>query len=480
MLMNVVDAISDQNLLGQWFAGPSWDSWRAVLKGAFALPMTPEEFVVFGELAGGRAPPGKRVRELWIVAGRRAGKDSIASAIAAWAAAGTDYRPLLRPGEAATVMCLAVDRDQAKIVSRYARAYFHHNKMLAPLVVNETANTIALETGAELTVTTNSFRGLRGRSVACAVLDEIAFWRSEDSANPDMEVYQALMPGLATLPDAMLVGISSPYRRGGLLYRKWREHFGKDGDDVLVIHAPSRKLNPTLKQKVVDDALEEDSAAARAEWLAEWRDDVLTFVNREVVEASVTSGVLVRPPLRSQWYVGFVDPSGGSSDSFTCGIAHREGPRVVLDLIAERRPPFNPDAVVREFSETLKCYRISRVVGDRYAAGWPPEAFRKQGIVYEPSDKVKSEIYLTCLPLLNSGLVDLLDDKRLIAQLCGLERRTARGGRDSIDHAPGAHDDVANSCCGALVRAMAKAPMRIHPSVVERAGWPARPPLIAW
>ncbi len=104
----------------------------------------------------------------------------------------------------------------------------------------------------------------------------------------------------------------------------------------------------------------------------------------------------------------------------------------------------------------------------------------KQGVVYEPSDKVKSEIYLTCLPLLNSGLVDLLDDKRLIAQLCGLERRTARGGRDSIDHAPGAHDDVANSCCGALVRAMAKAPMRIHPSVVERAGWPARPPLIAW
>jgi hypothetical protein len=124
--MNVVDAISDQNLLGQWFAGPSWSAWRAVLKGAFALPMTPEELVVFGELAGGRAPPRKRVRELWIVAGRRAGKDSIASAIAAWAAAGTDYRPLLRPGEAATVMCLAVDRDQAKIVSRYARAYFHH------------------------------------------------------------------------------------------------------------------------------------------------------------------------------------------------------------------------------------------------------------------------------------------------------------------------------------------------------------------
>jgi hypothetical protein len=56
------------------------------------------------------------------------------------------------------------------------------------------------------------------------------------------------------------------------------------------------------------------------------------------------------------------------------------------------------------------------------------------------------------LPLLNSRRVDLLDNKRLFNQISGLERRTARGGRDSIDHAPGAHDDVGNSAAGALVR----------------------------
>jgi len=48
----------------------------------------------------------------------------------------------------------------------------------------------------------------------------------------------------------------------------------------------------------------------------------------------------------------------------------------------------------------------------------------------------------------------LLDHPKLIAQLSGLERRTARSGRDSIDHAPGAHDDVANSCAGALLSAL--------------------------
>jgi len=39
----------------------------------------------------------------------------------------------------------------------------------------------------------------------------------------------------------------------------------------------------------------------------------------------------------------------------------------------------------------------------------------------------------------------------MIAQFLGLERRTARGGRDSIDHGPGGRDDVANTVAGALV-----------------------------
>jgi hypothetical protein len=43
---------------------------------------------------------------------------------------------------------------------------------------------------------------------------------------------------------------------------------------------------------------------------------------------------------------------------------------------------------------------------------------------------------------------------RLVSQLCGLERRTARGGRDSIDHPPGAHDDLANSAAGAVASAI--------------------------
>jgi hypothetical protein len=63
----------------------------------------------------------------------------------------------------------------------------------------------------------------------------------------------------------------------------------------------------------------------------------------------------------------------------------------------------------------------------------------------------RSELYLAFLPLLNSGRVDLLDNARMVAQFVGLERRSSRAGRDTVDHAPGAHDDVANAVAGALV-----------------------------
>ena len=50
----------------------------------------------------------------------------------------------------------------------------------------------------------------------------------------------------------------------------------------------------------------------------------------------------------------------------------------------------------------------------------------------------------------------------LTAQLCSLERRTARGGRDSIDHPPRARDDVANAVAGALTVALASRGRSLH------------------
>jgi len=264
-------------------------------------------------------------------------------------------------------------------------------------------------------------------------------------------VLNALRPGMVTIPNAMLLCASSPYARRGALWDAHRRHFGKDGDPILVWHAGARTMNPTVPQRVIDEATERDPAWAAAEYGAQFRSDVQSFVSREAVEACVSLGVRERPPVSGVRYSAFVDPSGGSADSMTVAVAHREkGGDTILDAIRERRPPFSPEAVVADFAGLLKSYRITTIAGDRYAGEWPRERLREHGITYDPADKPKSDLYRDLLPAINSRTVDLLDSDRLLNQLVGLERRTARGGRDSIDHAPGGHDDLANAVAGVV------------------------------
>jgi hypothetical protein len=248
--------------------------------------------------------------------------------------------------------------------------------------------------------------------------------------------------------------MSSPYAKAGEIYAAFKRDYGPDGDElILVAKAASRTMNSTLPQRVVDRAYERDAASARAEYDAEFRDDVLNFIDAETVAAAIETGVSVRAMLAGMGYVAFTDPSGGSSDSFTLAIAHAEGERVVLDFIGERRAPFSPSSVVEEFAGVLKEYRLSRVTGDRYAGAWPTESFAAHGITYQPSELNRSELYLATLPLLNSGRVALLDNQRMATQFVGLERRTSRSGKDTVDHGRGGHDDVANAVAGALVLA---------------------------
>jgi len=207
-------------------------------------------------------------------------------------------------------------------------------------------------------------------------------------------------------------------------------------------------MNPSVSQQVIDAATERDPASAAAEWLAEFRSDIESFINREAVEACIAWGVRERAPMQSVRYYGFVDPSGGSADSMTLATGHREDDIVVVDALREIKPPFSPESAVAEFSGLLKSYHVIKITGDRYAGEWPRERFREHGIVYEPAQKPKSDLYRDLLPAINSRKLDLLDDARLLTQLVSLERRTARGGRDSIDHAPGAHDDLANAVAG--------------------------------
>jgi hypothetical protein len=460
-------ALLDGRLLGAGLGDPaSWRVWLTILRAAFGLPLDDDEHEVFRRVAGGRSVPSKRVSELWCLAGRRSGKSRMAAALGVYFAAFVQHK--LAAGEVGMVLILAGTVDQAKVVFHYVRGFIAASPLLRGEVAVERASELILKNGISIGVHSNSFRSIRGRTLCAAIFDEVAFWRDAESVSPDIEVYTAIKPALMTLKGP-LIGISSPYRKHGLMHGKHRDHFGVDGD-VLVVQAASTVLNPSLDDEDIAAQRAIDPAAARSEWDAEFRQDISAYLDEEVLEQAVDHGrPLELPPRAGVFYVAHVDAAGGvGADSYTVAISHREDETLVVDVVRGTAGKFDPAAVTRQYAALLREYGISRVKGDAYAAEWVAGSWRECGTYYERSELPKSGIYLECIPLFARGLVRLPDHPRLVHELRLLERHTHRSGRDVVDHGKGAHDDHANAACGSLIGLLRPQGVQITSEFLQR------------
>ena len=282
-----------------------------------------------------------------------------------------------------------------------------HKSPLPSMIVRRTADSIDLSNGIRLEVRPASFRTLRGPTYIAVIADEIAFWyTSVDYANPDTEILAAVRPGLLTTHGPLLMA-SSVYAKTGVLYDSYKRYFGPAGPpDILVAHASSRDLNPSISQAEIDLALERDPVANRAEYLSEWRSDVEGFIPRDIVEFCVRNYIEL-PPQPNTNYVCFIDQATGvpEGDSFAAVVAHLAGDRVTVDAVREVRPPFNFFEVVGTVLLPLcTAYHIYQVVGDNYAGELAKQPVRKAGISFELAEKHKTQLYADpFLGLLNAA-----------------------------------------------------------------------------
>jgi hypothetical protein len=472
--VNILEAIKRQDVLGAAIRDQStFAAWLAFLAALFGLPMDQASADLFRACTARETLPMAAFSESWLCCGRRAGKSFVMALIAVYLATFRDYQKFLGIGERTTVMIVAADRRQARVIMRYVRGILAL-PVFAKIVENESKESFDLTNRVTIEIATASIKAVRGYSICAALIDEIAFLPQEDSASPDFEILDSIRPAMATIPGAVMICASSPYARRGALWDAYKRYFGKNDAPVLVWQAATRVMNPTVPQSVIDQALERDAASASAEYMAQFRLDIEAFISREAVEACVDTGVYERAPLPGVRYCGFTDASGGSGqDSYTVAIAHKEDKLAILDCVREVKPPFSPEAVTQQFAELLKTYHVSTVHGDRYAGEWPREQYKKHGVQYAPSEKTTSENYSEMLPLINSCKCSLLDNSRMFQQIIGLERKTARSGKDSISHAPGAHDDIAASVAGVLKLALGgKQPMNITDQILAMAADP--------
>jgi hypothetical protein len=376
----------------------------------------------------------------------------MAAALALYLALFSEHR--LARGERGMVLVLAASTEQAKVVFGYCKGFLEASPVLRQEIVNITRSEITLRNGICCAVHSLSYRTLRGRTLVAAVLDEVSFFRDESSATPDIETYRAILPSLATT-DGMLIGISTPYRKMGLLHAKFRDHFGVDDDEVLVVKGSTKQFNPTLSDRMIESQRQADPLSASSEWDAEFRADISSFLDDALIDAAVEHGrPLELPPTKTLFgsiYKSFVDPSGGvGADSYTLAICHKDGEQLVCDLVRGTSGRFDPQEITKQYAALVKEYGIGTVVGDAYAAQWVTSAWQNTGISYVQSEIPKSQIYRECIPLFTRGLIRLPDHATLLRELRLLERTTHRGGKESIDHPRSGHDDYANALCGAL------------------------------
>ena len=245
----------------------------------------------------------------------------------------------------------------------------------AAVVERETMDTLELgNVPISIEIGTANFRTVRGYTVISAALDEAAFWQSEGS-NPDQEILTALRPAMATVPGSMLLVASSPYRKSGILYSGWREHFGKDGDPVLCWVAGTRTMNPSVEEAFIAAEIEKDREAAKSEYVTDpsspFRDDIANFVNPEVIDAATIKGCTVIPPSPDVSYTAFLDLSGGRRDSHVVSIAFQSMSGAATLACVREVKSADVEAVASEFSTLLKSYNVHQAWADEYAAEWP-------------------------------------------------------------------------------------------------------------
>ena len=449
MTPRIDEALADPLLFGASLNSiNSWRSWIAILRAASGIELDAAESEFFASVSGGRTAPTAHVRELIAIIGRRSGKSRIAALIAVFEACLRQHK--LAAGEVGTVLVLAATMSQAAVVFNYALGYLDASPLLRQQIVSSTATEIRLAGNVTIAVHPANFKSVRGRTILAAIFDEMAFWRDDESANPDREVLRAVLPSLAA-SGGPLVCISSPYRKVGVLYERHKNYFGVDDERVLVVQGASRLFNPTLDQSTIAQAHADDAESAASEWDGAFRQDLSSYLDDDLINAAID---VARPreiaPVQGRKYVAFVDPSGGRSDAYCLCIGHRDGERFVADVVRGVSAPLDPQFVTKQLASLVREYHCTKVVGDNYSGEWVSQAWRDEGLTYERSDQPASALYLEALPSFARNAISIPDHAPLIRELRQLERRTTRMGRDQVTHPQGGHDDYANALCGAL------------------------------
>jgi len=383
--------------------------------------------------------------------GRRSGKGRLAAIVATYEAtvnAGAHLAALPR-GEQVTIVIVATNQKQARLVHGYVRGFLHR-PALAPLLARETIDEIELTTGIVIMTVPCHAASVRGMAIAVVVMDEAAWFTGVDGSPLDAgEVWDALVPATAQFPERRTLVLSTPrYASGwfaGLVERAESDMF----PDMRAWHATTAEMNPSINPRFLEQERAADPDNFRREYEAEWDAGVGAVFPAELVRAAVRAGPDFYPPRPESTYAVACDPAF-TGDAFGLVVGHRDGDRVVVDLVrgwhGSRHAPVAIDPTLDEIAAIAGAYGRAPVLIDQFAAEAIRQGLAVRGVAVlaRPwTNDSKIDAVAAVRRCLYAGALELPDHRLLLAELIGLEQRLLPSGRPRISAGGGGHDDYA-------------------------------------
>jgi hypothetical protein len=419
---------------------------RAILKSIYGLALDEEELEIYKRCTGLEIYDPKEQIDVSIIAGRRGGKTSKIAAPVAVFEAFRDHG--LPPGEEGYVLLLAPQRAQARIAFRAIRRYIMSSPVLSKHVIRVFKDEIKLDNGITICCGTASYVAVRGVTIVAVICDEMAFWRhDETSANPEQEILDALRPGMATVRNPKLIKISTPFRKEGIL---WNEYQMRAQLEFPVWQVSTQEMNPTISSRVLNKAQRLDEQKYRREYLAEFCENIASWIEYDTLQACVVPNRRELPPVAEFEYMAVIDPGFVHSD-FALAILQLspDGIIALCQLRSWRGSKKQPIAfgwVCRQIKQQLDEYGINRVITDQYYAQAVIQELSKLGVVAEQrafSGSTRATIFSNLRHLLVEQKIELLDSPELLSQLRSLEEERTERGQINIRARGQNRDDLA-------------------------------------
>lgn len=394
--------------------------------------------------------------------GRRSSKSTMAAIAAVYMAFCQDdyFRKKVRKGEKFYVVTIANDLKQAKIALDFIRQLL----LSSPLeqeIIRETAMEIELSNNCIFQAIPASARASRGKAVALAVFDEIAFSLDTDANRGARALFDALSPAIAQFaPHSKILELSSPWIADGVFYEHFMQAQSGEFKGMSARQIPTWEINPGLPWgcDFLENARKKDPEVFAVEFGAEFRRNNASLVAPEIIDAAVNrdrSTAIAQRDLRGT-YVLALDPARGGKgrDSYVACIVHYEAERLVVDLFHEFQANFeiagkmevNIAEVEYWIAEQHRIFEFESIVLDQYNSASTIQSLSKTFPISELTWSVstKMKAFGKLKELLNSGLVELPNHKEAIKQLKNLGviyrasgQWTVTGGKESsVDDYP--------------------------------------------